>query len=81
MLSNREASFSGSGIGRREEVEGGGKRRRDQACLDILDGPSLQHNPQRTPFTGLRVMGVGAFRTTETGRQRRERGTVRDKRL
>lgn len=42
-------------------MEGGGKRRRDWAYLDILDGPSLQHNPQHThtPLTGLRMMGVG----------------------
>lgn len=44
LLSNREASFPGSGIGGREGVEASGKRR-NQACLDIPDGAFLQYTP------------------------------------
>lgn len=81
LLSNREASFPGSGIGGREGVEGGGKRRRDGHVWASRMGPSLQRSPPTTlPSLNthwLRVMGWRMVRATKTGRQRRERGTTR----
>lgn len=79
LLSNREASFPGSGMGGREGVEGSGKRR-NQACLDIPDGAFLQYTPP-PPTTHTLLTGLKVCRAVASERQRRERGTRRGKSL
>lgn len=76
LLSNREASFPGSGIGRREGVEGGGKE-----ALGMSGHPgwglSATQPPKHSALTGLRVMGVGGLKAIKPGRVRRDGGTMR----